>query len=236
MDLDENIRLLADVEGLDFVGVADLTPVRKEVVAQGGAHLGRYPRAVSIGKMPVHAIVDRLSHPMEARNAKLYRHYCYDRLNERLDQAAVSIGSMIESEGFSALPIPASCLLNTDRLSGEFSNKLAAHLAGLGWIGKSCLLITPEAGPRVRWATVLTDAPLEPTGQPMESGCGDCRICVEACPAGAFTGKPFSPEDSREALFDASACLRHLMAVKDQIGERVCAMCVKVCPYGLSGR
>ncbi len=37
-------------------------------------------------------------------------------------------------------------------------------MAGLGRIGKSCLLITPEAGPRVHWATVLTDAPMQVTG------------------------------------------------------------------------
>ena len=66
-------------------------------------------------------------------------------------------------------PLPAALTVLLENLKDErqravFSNKLAAHLAGLGWIGKSCLLITPQVGPRVRWVSVLTEAPLALTG------------------------------------------------------------------------
>ncbi|MCK9565162.1 MAG: hypothetical protein M0Q43_03825 [Methanothrix sp.] len=71
-----------------------------------------------------------------------------------------------------------------ERVAVVFSHKLAAHMAGLGWIGKSCLLITPEAGPRVRWASVLTDAPMKATGYAMAERCGECRKCVDVCPHG----------------------------------------------------
>ena len=89
-------------------------------------------------------------------------------------------------------------------VSGGCSQKLAAHLSGLGWIGKSCLLVTPDHGPRVRWVTVLTDAPLRPTGAPLEQRCGECTACVDICPVHALTGKPFSPDELREARFDAT--------------------------------
>ena len=88
-----------------------------------------------------------------------------------------------------------------DRQLGFFSHKLAAHLAGLGWIGKSCLLVTLEVGPRVRWASVLTDAPLM-AGEPLEERCGECRGCVEVCPAGAFSGRSFFFDEPRAARFD----------------------------------
>jgi len=74
----------------------------------------------------------------------------------------------LESHGSKSFPVPASQIIDEEKLLGVFSNKMAAHLAGLGWIGKSCLLVTPEAGPRARWATVLTQAALEKTGDAME--------------------------------------------------------------------
>jgi len=76
---------------------------------------------------------------------------------------------------------------------GLFSHKMAARLTGLGWIGPNYLLITLGIGPRVRWVTVFTDAPLK-AGEPMPDRCGDCRLCVETCPPKAFTGRPFDPE------------------------------------------
>jgi len=231
--LHRELKALADAEGVDFFGVADLTPARGTIVEQGGDELARFSRAVSVGKTLVHAIVDSLSDPPDARSAELYRYYCYDLVNERLDQAALRISSLLQAYGSAALPIPAAPrAIDAERLCGLFSNKLAAHLAGLGWIGKSCLLITPDAGPRVRWASVLTDAPVPPTGRPMAPRCGECRVCVKACPAAAFTGRPFLPEEDRDVRFRASACDQHLGAMKEKIGQRVCGMCVKVCPHG----
>jgi epoxyqueuosine reductase len=92
-----------------------------------------------------------------------------------------------------------------DRELGLFSHKLVAHLAGLGWIGKSCLLVTLEVGPRVRWASVLTDAPLM-AGEPLEERCGECRGCVEVCPVGAFSGRSFFSDEPRAARLDVFKC------------------------------
>ncbi len=113
------------------------------------------------------------------------------------------------------------------------SHKLAAHLAGLGWIGKSCLLITPEAGPRVRWATVLTDAPLQHTGNAMTEQCGDCQECVKVCPVGAFTGRPFQEDELREVRYDARRCEGYHKDLEKKMGVGVCGMCLHVCPYGM---
>ena len=233
MELTSAIKSIVDAEGIEFLGVADLSSAQDAILAQGGTEVARFPRAVSIGKTLVHAIVDGLCVAANTRAAELYRYYCYDLVNDRLDKVALRISSVLQARGFAALPVPAAPrAVVLDRLCGIFSSKMAAHLAGLGWIGKSCLLVTPEVGPRVRWASVLTDAPLPPTGKPMPPRCGDCQACVKACPAAAFTGRPFVPEEHRDARFRAADCDQHLRAMKEQIGLRVCGMCVKVCPHG----
>lgn len=80
----------------------------------------------------------------------------------------------IDKKGYRALPLPAAERIDDERICASFSHKMGASLSGLGWIGKNCLLVTPEHGPRVRWTTILTDAPLEPTGNLQEQKCGRC--------------------------------------------------------------
>ena len=109
---------------------------------------------------------------------------------------------------------------------------MAARLAGLGWIGKCCLLVTPESGPRVRWGSVLTDASLKATKKPMKDGCGDCQECVDICPTKAFTGEPFREEDPREIRYDAHKCDKYLTKLEKTSALGVCGMCLYVCPYG----
>jgi len=108
---------------------------------------------------------------------------------------------------------------------------LVAHLAGLGWIGKSCLLITPQYGPRVRLASILTDAPLE-SGELLPSECGGRRDCVEVCPPKAITGVPFRPSEPRDVRFRAQLCRDYSRRRAQLLGEGICGLCVYICPYG----
>ncbi|HEY3316692.1 MAG TPA: 4Fe-4S double cluster binding domain-containing protein [Bacillota bacterium] len=84
------------------------------------------------------------------------------------------------------------------------------------------LVITPDHGPRVRFATVLTDAPLT-AGKPRPEGCGSCDACIKACPAGAFTGRSFDPGEERGRRKDS-------WGVKEN--GNLCGICVLTCPYG----
>lgn len=110
--------------------------------------------------------------------------------------------------------------------------KMVARLAGLGWIGKNRLLITPDAGPRVALAAVLTDALLPPTAQaPLPDGCGDCRLCLDVCPVKAFSPESFGETDSLEG-FNTGLCAT-CRGVINPSGWGGCGLCMKVCPFGI---
>jgi epoxyqueuosine reductase len=238
MDLDVRLKNLVLNLGSDYFGIADLSPAREAILEQGGQAIAEYPRAISVGIALLHSVVNQLLHRAERAVAANYRHHAYDVVNQRLDLITSRLSSVLQQSGYSVLPVPATKRTDTERICGVFSHKLAGHLAGLGWIGKSCLLITPDVGPRVRWATVLTDAPLVKTGEPMPERCGDCRECVDICPVRAFTGQPFRESQPREIRYDAAKCDRYLASMREKDAElAVCGLCLYVCPYGrpLSG-
>ncbi len=68
-----------------------------------------------------------------------------------------------------------------------FSFRIAAFICGLGEIGYSKMFLTPEFGPRQRFAFLLTDAPLEPDPLFEGSICDRCGACVRECPIGAIS-------------------------------------------------
>lgn len=232
MELNETLQNTVNMWGADFWGVADLSLAKKAIIDQGGNLVAEYPLAISIGIALSRSIVDKLPYGAERAVAVSYRHE-YDVINQRLDLIASHISSLIQQHGFQTFPIPAAKRIDDQRICAVFSHKLAAHLAGLGWIGKSCLLITPEVGPRVRWVSVLTDADLPVTGEPLQEKCGTCKECVEICPVNAFTGKPFRDGEPREIRYDASKCDRYFEKMKEKKpGLDVCGLCLYVCPYG----
>jgi epoxyqueuosine reductase len=231
MDLDTQLRILALSLGADYFGIADLSSAHDFILAQGGDRVARYPIAVVIGIGLQDSLVDLLP-DKDPEGAILYRHNCYDVVNQMLDQIGVRVANELQRTGHSAFPIPASKRTDDKNICGIFSHKLAAHLAGLGWIGKSCLLITPDHGPRVRWVTILTHAPLHPTGSRMEQRCGDCTACMDICPQNAFTGKIFSEAEPREARFDAAACDGYFRETEKNKSVAVCGLCLYICPHG----
>ncbi len=233
MDFENQLLDSAMSWGADYFGIADLSPAYDTIFEQGGAEIAEYPRGISIGIALLHPIVNQLSPRPERAAAVSYRYHGYDVINFRLDEVVSRLASVLQHSGYRAFPVPASKRVNDDQICAIFSHKLSAHLAGLGWIGKNCLLITPGMGPRVRWATVLTDAPLVKTGRSMDERCGDCHECVDICPARAFTGQSFRAGEPRAVRFDASKCDRYFSKMKERDAETaVCGLCLYTCPYG----
>lgn len=110
---------------------------------------------------------------------------------EELNRLAYEAGRYLERLGHVAAPvapqIPIEMSRETRGFSGDLSLKHMAVAAGLGSLGKSRLVITPEFGPRVYFGAVVTDAPLTGDRPLRESLCAEgCSSCVDNCPNGAL--------------------------------------------------
>jgi len=230
-DVRAELESLAKSRGATYFGIADLSLAKQFIADQGGEFLAQFPRAVSHGFVLADGVVDQVKYHEAPMAIHSYWHHVYRQVSPRLDSISLDLATAIQRSGFRAFVIPASQTIAQSRLWGVFSHKLAAHLAGHGWIGKSAMLITPEHGPRVRWGTVLTDAPLE-TGMPMEERCKGCHVCVDACPVQAFTGQAFDIPRPREDIFAAQKCYQYLTQRRKTIGVLACGMCVYICPFG----
>ena len=109
-----------------------------------------------------------------------------------------------------------------------------ATRAGLGWIGKNCLLVTPQYGAAIRISSFLTNAPLECNDPINQSRCGYCNLCVKKCPAQALKGTLWEVGIQREEIVDINKCYKkqvEIMLQKTGIETDLCGRCFAVCVY-----
>jgi len=225
MDLNDLVKKNILSYGADLCAVADLSTVQEELHAAYGHCFDGLTRAVSFGVyLPFRVVEELLEHPTHT-----YLAY-YDIANALINEIGLRLNNDLLKMGFDAYPVPAS--QRTGAKDGSiFSHRMAAQLSGLGWIGKSCALVTKEAGPRLRLGTVLTDAPLTP-GMPAKNLCGDCTLCTDHCPAQAILGRPFDEGEDLSLRFDFHKCDAYLTETRQTFGKRICGRCVAVCRFG----
>lgn len=235
--LKQRLHKQAKARGMAFLGVADLSEARDFIVQQGGDSLSEYPLALSFGYRLLNNAVDSIKQHDDPAVAGHYWYYLYNIVNRYIDYTALELSTLLQDAGYKAFIIPNSYAQHTGRLAALFSHKLAAHLAGHGWIGKSALLITPEYGPRVRWGTVLTNARILPADKPFEGErCSSCTQCIDKCPVGAFTGLAFDSSKPRSNIFAAEKCDEYIIPTISAESRLHCGTCVYICPYGLKSR
>lgn len=203
--------------GFSLFGTADIRGIRDSFLLPERIR-GRVAFAVSLGRSLISGVLEDLSDGPTA----LYFHH-YRQVNFFLDRGAFLLASRIQELGFLAVPIAASQVIDWPHQRAHLSHKRIGELAGLGWIGRNNLLVSPEFGSRFRLVTVLTDMPLE-AGRPLKADCGACRKCVGACPAHAI-------KESRED-FEHQACYEMLKEFRNKglVGQYICGLCVKACP------
>jgi len=230
-----------EILNADLFGAADLRPV-SDYIKRGSEFLADFPYGISIGIHLSDSIVDQLINHNDPNAQFAYTHHVYTVVTPRLDEIGLLIVQRLQRKGYKAFPVTSTynpyieksnaIVSESNKLRSIFPHKLTAHLAGLGWIGKNCLLVTSEFGPRVRLTSVLTNAPL-PTREPKEDRCEDCDLCAQICPANAIKGKTFNPEEDRDERLDAVKCHHYRRGVlQKSLGSRGCGLCVYVCPYG----
>jgi epoxyqueuosine reductase len=115
--------------------------------------------------------------------------------------------------------------------ANQHVDREAAARSGVGFYGKNTLLITRRHGSWVVLGTLITEVEIEPT-PPLELDCGDCRLCIDACPTGAL---------DEPGTLDATRCLSYWTQApspspaeyREHFGAQVygCDICQDVCPW-----
>lgn len=117
---------------------------------------------------------------------------------------------------------------------GPLLERPFAAQAGLGWLGKSTMLLVPGFGPWVLLGAVATTLQLEPD-PPLQKSCGACTRCITACPTGAL--------DAAGNVLDARRCISfHTienrgdipLGLREHFKDWVfgCDDCLDACPVG----
>jgi epoxyqueuosine reductase QueG len=222
--LREQIEKVMLDAGCDIVGVADVE--RFAGAPEGCRPTDILPTSRSVIVGGVHIIDSVCDDLPETRYEYTNQFYV---LNGFLGLATTKIARLLEGLGYRAIPIPAAYPRINKELKGIFSHRHAAVLAGLGEIGLSNLLITPQFGPRVRLVSVVTEAPLDPDEPYEKSLCSQqqdgCRkVCVLSCPVEAL---------SPDGKINKDRCLRYQEQIMPWSAvELRCGMCLGVCPIG----
>jgi epoxyqueuosine reductase len=116
--------------------------------------------------------------------------------------------------------------------TGPILERDHAARAGIGWHGKSTMLIDERLGTWFFLAEILTTLELPPDA-PARDRCGTCDRCIKACPTGAISG----PHQ-----LDARRCISYLtielkssipLEFRPLIGDRIfgCDDCLDACPW-----
>jgi epoxyqueuosine reductase len=151
----------------------------------------------------------------EGRLPRYAWHDAYAELREKLDALGRRLG------GSYRVLVDAN----------QHVDREGAARAGVGFYGKNTMLITRRHGSWVVLGTLVTDVEVEPSA-PLEADCGDCRLCIDACPTGALDDP---------GTLDANRCLSYWTQspsaipepYREPLGGMVygCDICQDVCPW-----
>jgi epoxyqueuosine reductase len=224
--------------GLDICGITSADPARhaatyQQWIADGKAGemawLAREPerrtdpRVVLLGARSI--VVAGLNYwqPQPEGRGRIARYALGDDYHHILLEKLETLAADIAASG-------ASSKVYVD--TGPVLEKPLAERAGIGWQGKSTMLISTKLGPWLLLGEIITTLDLEPDA-PQRDHCGTCSRCIAACPTGAIT-TPYQ--------LDARRCIAYLTIelkgsipedLRPLIGDRVygCDECLDVCPW-----
>jgi epoxyqueuosine reductase len=202
---------LAKERGIDLIGY---TPVLKNFIFKGLPVVGK--NAIILGmEMDWNKIKTA---PSILCGVEAFRVY-YE-----LGELTIELTEYLQTEGYKA------------EAHHPFGGKLlfTAHAvaAGLGYMGRNGLVITPEFGPRQRWSMITSDADIPPTNKryftELIDFCETCGLCIEKCLGKATLDEPIEKVKGSRIIthIDRTKCIESLLK------NNYCSNCLKVCPQG----
>ena len=238
------LRVLADELGLDAIGVA-----RAEAYTETERHIReRRARGLFADMRFTMAQPERSCHPetlLDDARSVVSAALCYWAPEPPLEPGEGRLARYTWRDGYAELRDRLTRL--GELLGGRYRvlvdanqhvDREAAARSGVGFYGKNTMLITRRHGSWVVLGTLVTDVELEST-PPLLTDCGDCRICIDACPTDAL---------HEPGILDSARCLSYWTqapapipeAYRPALGAQVygCDICQDVCPWnrGVAGR
>ena len=222
-ELAEEIQTYLKSEGADIIGFADLKNLPAEVRRD-------YPFGISIAVALDPEIVSKI---INGPDLEYFQEY--QRANELLGLLGEKATRFLEERGCKAKSFSATNTeIDWDTLSTQLPHKTVATRAGLGWIGKCALLITPDFGSAIRITSVLTDTELPADTPKDNSDCGECHACMDICPGKAVTGLEWEVGMPRDQMYDPFKCrevAQRWQRERRGITDNICGMCIAACPW-----
>jgi epoxyqueuosine reductase len=233
----EDVRRFGAELGFDAIGVA-----RAEAYVETERHIiERRARGLFAAMKFTMAQPERSCHPerlLEGARSVVSAALCYWEPEEELEPGEGRLARYTWADAYAVLRERLDELGR--RLGGSYRvlvdanqhvDREAAARSGVGFYGKNTMLITRRHGSWVVLGTLVTDLELEPT-PPLDTDCGECRICIDACPTGALDDP---------GTLDATKCLSYWSQAPESIpagyraelGAQVygCDICQDVCPW-----
>lgn len=180
--------------GFDLFGAADALDPEFERAPAGHKPTEYLPGARSVISLGLRV----LDAALQTTPSPIYQKH-YITVNEQLNSGAYRLCRFIEDLGYRCITFPETDpypyyleqqAQGMERYIPSFSHIAAAIAAGHGRRGRVGVLLTPRFGPRQRFITIITTAPLAPSPRFEGSLCldqrkpGSCEECLKACPVG----------------------------------------------------
>ncbi|MHB8995374.1 MAG: hypothetical protein ACYC63_09020 [Armatimonadota bacterium] len=179
--------------GSDLVGVANIERFANAPLEMSPA--GIFPEAKSVVVCALHHPDGCIEIGGREHPQKMGPYSVQGLMNTHLDHMSYEMSRFLEDLGYDAIPIAASNIWryrNYKNLNAVFapdmSHIYAAVTAGLTELGYHGISMSPEFGPRNRFVSIITTAPLDPSPLlPGDTMCDNCMQCADHCLAGALT-------------------------------------------------
>jgi epoxyqueuosine reductase len=233
----DDVRRVGEELGLDAVGVA-----RAEAYDETERIIGERRARGLFAEMKFTMAQPEVScHPetlLPGARTVVSAALCYWRPEARLEPGHGRLARYTWDDTYAELRARLATL--GERLGGTYRvlvdanqhvDREAAARSGVGFYGKNTLLITRRHGSWVVLGTLVTDVELTPT-PPLDTDCGDCRLCIDACPTSAL---------DEPGTLDATRCLSYWTQAphpvpepyRAELGAQVygCDICQDVCPW-----
>jgi len=226
-ELEKKIIRFCRERGVDLVGFA---PVERWDEA-GEVPPEFRPRAIWPPAKTVIVMGLAMPLPIVETTPSVVHMEMYKTANAELDQLAYDLTRYLNRLGHASFFFPRDgyssmkALRENNRVA--FAHIPAARYGGLGTVGASHNLLTPEFGPRVRFVSVFTSAEIPPDPMIDKDLCIKCEACAKCCPKSAIRMR----SDRVIGDYDDQACLE---MAEDLVARRCfpCGICTKVCPIG----